>query len=156
MNSIHYHKVRSGMNAFITKAQTQPVHLSSQPALTSGDCQWWVAGATVGKNYFSNYKIRLAPSQLSAPLCADGIAPGRLRPGPGLVFIEVDLIKILFLVVGALTVIHFPTPPAQQLNTSLTPGIHLSASEFSRSPAKHLTKLGHIDTEVRGIQKYFH
>ena len=115
------------------------------------------AGATVGKNYFSNYKIRLAPSQLSAPLCADGIAPGRLRPGLGLVFIEVDLIKILFrlLVLGALTVIHLPTL-AQQLNTSLTPGIHLSASEFSRSPAKHLTKLGHIDTEVRGIQKYFH
>ena len=44
MNSIHYHKVRSGMNAFITKAQTPPVQLSSQPALTSGDCQWWVAG----------------------------------------------------------------------------------------------------------------
>ncbi len=67
------------------------------------------------------------------------------------------------MVLGALTVIHFPTvaqPWARHQNTASLTLNTVSASEFSQSPlqaaAKHLTKLGHIDTEVRGIQKYFH
>ena len=68
MNSIHYHKVRSGMNAFVTEAQTQRLHLTSELSSEPGSDPGWVAGATVGKNYFSNYKICLTPAS-SQHLC---------------------------------------------------------------------------------------
>ena len=68
MNSIHYHKVRSGMNAFVTEAQTQWLHLTSELSSEPGSDPGWVTGATVGKNYFSNYKICLTPAS-SQHLC---------------------------------------------------------------------------------------
>ena len=50
---------------------------STLMTLTGGG---WLTLRAVGENYFSNYKMCLA-QRLSAPLCADGIAPGQLRPG---------------------------------------------------------------------------
>ena len=65
------------MNAFITEAQTQPMHqhtseLSVLTLVTPSEGGWLTLRA-VGKNYFSNYKMCLA-QRLSAPLCADGIS----------------------------------------------------------------------------------